>query len=102
MIEKKCQRERLLEIDNLHSTECGPPPSLDAKDKYVGYFENSFGEQWVFIGDHKAGKAVVCGGDANWAKHEVSRENPFPAGLILNEPEKQWIVACFMAMPNVS
>jgi hypothetical protein len=50
MIEKKYKGERLLEIDNLHSADCDAPPSLDAADKYVGYFENGCGEQWVFIG----------------------------------------------------
>ena len=51
MITKTHKGERLLEIDNVHVTDCGPPPSLDATDKYVGYFENPHGEQWVFIGD---------------------------------------------------
>jgi hypothetical protein len=53
MITKRGEGEggRLLEIDNVHVADCGLPPSLDAGDKYVGYFESPHGEQWVFIGD---------------------------------------------------
>jgi hypothetical protein len=101
MIEKKGKGERLLEIDNLHIAECGTPPSLDAAHKYVGYFENYFGEQWVFIGDRKTGEAVIYGGDAGWRKkYEVSRENPCPVDLVLNQAERHWIIACFMGMSN--
>ncbi len=101
MIEKKCEGQRLLEIDNLHIAECGSPPSLDAKNKYVGYFENDCGEQWVFIGDRKTGKAVVRGGDAGWpTRYKVSSERPCPVNLVLGKEEKQWIIACFTAMSN--
>jgi hypothetical protein len=101
MIEKICEGERLLEIDNLHSAECGAPPSLDAADKYVGYFENGFGEQWMFIGDRKTGEAVIRGGDAGWAtEFNLSLKNPCPPTLVLNDAEKHWIITCFMAMSN--
>jgi hypothetical protein len=101
MIEKKGNGERLLEIDNLHIAGCGTPPSLDAAHKYVGYFENYFGEQWVFIGDRKTGEAVIRGGDAGWpTEYKVSCKSPCPANLVLNEAEKQWIIACFMAMSS--
>ena len=49
---KRHKGERLLEIDNVHVADCGPPPSLDTQDKYVGYFENPYGEQWVFVFDY--------------------------------------------------
>jgi len=85
MIEKKVGGgERLLEIDNVHDADCGSAPSLDAAGKYLGYFENGFGEQWVFVGDRKTCEAVVCGGDANWSKqYTVSIERPCPLGLVL-------------------
>ena len=101
MIEKKRDGGRLLEIDNAHGAECGAPPLLDATDKYLGYFENTYGEQWVFIGDRKTGEAVVRGGDVDWAtEYKVSVKKPCPAGLVLNEPEKHWIITCFMAMSD--
>jgi hypothetical protein len=102
MITKKHKGERLLEIDNVHVTDCGPPPSLDASGKYIGYFENRHGEQWVFVGDRKSGKAVLRGGDAGWdTEHKISLESPCP-NTILNEPEKLWIITCFTAMSHTS
>jgi hypothetical protein len=99
MIEKKTKGDRLLEIDNTHVADCGPPPSFDAADKYLGYFESYDGDQWVFIGDRKTGEAVVRGGDAGWqTEFKVALKRPYPADLVLNEPEKRWIITCFAAM----
>jgi hypothetical protein len=100
MIAKKRKGERLLEIDNVHAADCGSPPHLDATDKYVGYFENPYGEQWVFIGNRKSGKAIIRGGDVGWeTEHKISVTNPCPA-MILNEPERLWIITCVMAMSD--
>ena len=68
MIAKKHKGEHLLEIDNVHGTDCGTPPSIDATNEYLGYFENPHGEQCVFIGDSKTGKAVIRGGDCGWER----------------------------------
>ena len=45
----------LLQIRNHHSLACGDPPIVNGDDPnvYLGYFENAFGEQWVFS-FHKA------------------------------------------------
>lgn len=100
MIRKMYKGDRLLEIDNGHIPDSGPPPSLDATDKYVGYFENPYGEQWVFIGDRSTCSAKLFGGDVGWdTAHAVSLNSPCP-DLILNEPEKLWIITCFMAMSD--
>ncbi len=102
MITKRFNGERLLEIGNSHVADCGSPPSLDATDKYVGYFENPFGEQWVFIGDRKTGKAVVRGGDVGWEREtEISFDRPCP-DMVLDEAEKLWVITCFMAMSSAS
>jgi len=100
MIEKKFECERLLEIDNVH--EGDPAPKINAKDKYVGYFENAYGEQWVFVGDCKTGEAVIHGGDVDWEEYKVSRENVIPSGIILNDAETHWIISCFMAMSDAT
>jgi hypothetical protein len=56
----------------------------------------------VFIGDPKTGTAVIRGGDVGWAtEHEICLKTPCPE-LILNEPEKLWIITCFMAMSHAS
>ena len=82
MIQKKHKGERLLEIDNVHVADCGPPPVVDATGKYVGYFQNVYGEQWVFIGDRKTGEAVIRGGDVGWqSQYKVSRSKPCPGDL---------------------
>jgi hypothetical protein len=102
MISKKWEGQRLLEIDNVHPVDSGSPPTLDATEKYLGYFENSYGEQWVFIGDPKTGEAVIRGGDAGWEmEYKVSLSNPCPDNLILNKAEQFWLSICFMAMSNV-
>jgi len=54
----------------------------------------------VFIGDPKTGDAVIRGGDVGWeTEHKVSLKCPCP-DMILNEPEKLWIIICFMAMSH--
>lgn len=99
MITKLHDGTRLLEIDNVHVPDCGIPPSFDATKKYLGYFENSLGEQWVFIGDHVTGTAKIRGGDVGWeAEYDICLESPCPKNLVLNEEEILWIVTCFMAM----
>jgi hypothetical protein len=97
MITKKHKGERLLEVDNVHSASCGTPPTLDASDKYLGYFENQHGEQWAFVGDRKTGNAVLRGGDVGWKKeYQLSLTHPCP-DAILNQPEQVWLITCFMA-----
>ena len=57
--------EPLLKIRNHHVPACGDPPIVDDEDEncYIGYFENPFGEQWVFTLDRRSGRAVLRGGD---------------------------------------
>jgi len=45
--------EPMLTIHNRHSAACGIPPavSTEAADLYIGYFENRYGEQWIFTFD---------------------------------------------------
>lgn len=88
----------LLKISNHHAPGCGDPPIVDGnpEDQYIGYFENSFGEQWVFTFDRKTGKAVLRGGDIGWnAPHAIfdGRTN----GLTLNAEEQLWLNACWAA-----
>lgn len=100
MISKNHKGARLLQIDNFHSVECGAPPTVDARGKFVSYFENGFGEQWVLVGDKACGKAVVYAGDCHLGKPmEASVDQPYP-GATLQEAEKMWLVACLTAMGN--
>jgi hypothetical protein len=54
---------------NNHDPRCGPPPRLrNTADPglYHGYFENRFGEQFVFTFDRATGAGTVWGGDLGW------------------------------------
>ena len=102
MISKPHKSVPLLQIDNLHTAECGTPPTVDAAEKFVSYFENGFGEQWVLVGDKASGKAHIYAGDCHWGESmEVSVDQPYPRAT-LQEAEKMWLVACLAAMGNKS
>ncbi len=90
--------EPLLSIRNHHSPACGDPPIVneDDLDTYIGYYENRYGEQWVFISNRATGESVLRGGDSGWntAWPVVNGEI---ADLILNPEEKLWLAACLAA-----
>ena len=65
---------------NNHDPRCGRPPRLRNTDNpglYYGYFENFYGEQFVFTFDRATGTGTVLGGDLGW-------DNPksFTLGLL--------------------
>ena len=54
---------------NTHDERCGPPPHLRNTANpglYYGYFENRYGEQFVFTFDRATGTGMVSGGDLGW------------------------------------
>jgi hypothetical protein len=54
---------------NNHDRRCGQPPHLRNIDNlglYYGYFENRYGEQFVFTFDRATGTGTVSGGDLGW------------------------------------
>ena len=65
---------------NNHDPSCGQPPRLrNAADPrlYYGYFENSYGEQFVFTFDRATGAGTVWDGDLGWDEPQ-----PFTLGLL--------------------
>ena len=49
---------------NNHTAHCGQPPRIRNSDNprlYHGYFENRYGEQFVFTYDALAKTGMVCG-----------------------------------------
>ena len=60
--------EPLLQIRNHRSLACGDPPIVKGDDSnvYIGYFENAFGEQWIFTFDRSTRRAELRGGDVGW------------------------------------
>jgi len=90
--------EPLLQIRNHHSVGSGDPPIVSGDDPnvYIGYFENAFGEQWVFTFDRSNSKAVLRGGDIGWnTAYDV--KDGAATGLILNPAESAWLQACWSA-----
>jgi hypothetical protein len=67
--------------------------------RYLGYFENKFGEQLVFVHDDGEPDAIVFLGDVDWEPRRVSEAAGLPdAGdLILNEEERVFVSACWIA-----
>jgi hypothetical protein len=67
--------------------------------RYLGYFENKFGEQLVFVHDDGESDAVVLLGDFGWEPCRVSDVGGLPdAGdLILNDEERAFVNACWIA-----
>jgi hypothetical protein len=54
---------------NNHDPSCGRPPRLrNTADpgRYHGYFENRYGEQFVFTFDRATGTGTISGGDLGW------------------------------------
>src|SRR4051794_18718482 len=54
---------------NTHHEPCGPSPRLrntESPGLYYGYFENRYGEQFVFTFDRATGTGTVSGGDLGW------------------------------------
>ena len=65
---------------NQHDPSCGRPPGLRNTANpglYYGYFENYFGEQFVFTFDRATGTGTVSGGDLGWGEPKT-----FTRGLL--------------------
>ena len=90
--------EPLLRIHNHHVAECGDPPIIngDDPDLYIGYFENPYGEQWVFTYHRKTHKSELRGGDIGWNTVHAVVDGRV-ASLILGGEEAAWLQACWLA-----
>jgi hypothetical protein len=61
--------ELIFVAHNYHDPGCGRPPCLRNADNpglYYGYFENRYGEQFVFTFDQATKTGMVSGGDLGW------------------------------------
>ena len=90
--------EPLLSIPNHHVPGCGDPPIITGghPDLYIGYFENPYGEQWIFTFHRKTRKAELRGGDTGWnTVHTVTSGTVHD--LILGSEEASWLRSCWAA-----
>jgi hypothetical protein len=90
--------EPLLRVHNHHAAGCGDPPIVDGDDPniYIGYYENPFGEQWIFTYHRKTRKSDLRGGDVGWNTVHAVVDGKV-AGLILGKEEAIWLQACWRA-----
>lgn len=82
---------------HIHSNHATPPPVVESnsENRYVGYFENCYGEQWVFTYDRTTHVATVTGGDVSWKFYTV--EDGGIAPLVMHTEELLWLKACWHA-----
>jgi hypothetical protein len=88
----------LFQVRNHHSAECGSPPHIDDRrpSQYLGYFENQYREQALFLYDRDSGQAILYLGDAGWEMPHTVVDGAVP-DLVLSEIERLWVRACWQA-----
>jgi hypothetical protein len=86
----------LLCIHNRHTAACGDAPIIDSENPqlYIGYFENSHGEQWIFTFNRTSRVAELRGGDIGWNDAHAVVDGKAP-GLVLSVEEALWLQACW-------
>lgn len=103
--------EEICTIVNKHIEECGQPPQFDFDDfDYVSYFENTHGEQSIFLYDGDENEVIVYLADAGWENPQVLPgkwliENNLPSmdadeGLVPDSSETTWLKACKSAVQH--
>ena len=88
----------LLTISNHHVRECGLPPEINhtvEDGRFVSYFENVFGEQFLLVVDRQARRGRLYAGDCGWESPFEIEDGQFVSPLpILSEGEFRWLSAC--------
>ena len=90
--------EELKRLSNHHASLA--PVIEERPGRYLGYFENKFGEQLVFVHDDGESDAVVLLGDLGWEPCRVSDTGGLPdvGDVILNDEERAFVNACWMLL----
>ena len=89
--------EPLLTLYNRHAAAAVEPPHLTNHDRtrYLAYFENEHGDQWLFVDDPASGTAVLRCGDADWTAHTIRGPQDLPRSM--TDAERAWATACWQA-----
>jgi len=87
----------LFVVSNHHAAQVGRPPAIDGDqaDTYHGYFENRYGEQFVFVYRRDTAEGTLWGGDMGWEPHSVVEGTV--ESLNLSCEETSWLQACWDA-----
>ena len=82
-------------MKNKHGENCGIPPVIinEKSNEYFSYYDNEFGEQWVFIFNRETKMAELLGGDVGW-DNVFQVKNGNVAEFILSQNEKEWLGVC--------
>jgi hypothetical protein len=87
-------------VDNLHGAESGRPPAIWKKPgehRYAGYFENEFGDQFVFVFNRRKNIGFLRMGDADWGTRICLKNDRIESDVILGLGEFNWLSACWKA-----
>ena len=86
----------LLRVGNRHAAA---PRVEERPGRYLGYFENKFGEQLVFVHDDGELDATLLHGDVDWEPRRVADASGLPdvGDLVLNAEERAFLMACWIA-----
>ena len=88
----------LFVAENVQASEADKGPAVRAGEHdYAGYFENAYGEQWIFTFDRESGKGTLTGGDVDWESLTFSDPREVGIHWALNRPEQMWLLACWSA-----
>lgn len=87
----------LMRLTNHHGSLA--PVIEERPERYLGCFENKFGEQLVFVHDDGELDATVFLGDVDWEPGRVTDAGGVPevGDLILNREEWVFVSACWIA-----
>jgi hypothetical protein len=89
--------EQRLHLTNHHGV---PAPAIQERPgRYIGCFENAFGEQLVFVHDDGEPDATLFHSDVDWEPRRVSDASGLPnvEDLILNREERAFVRGCWIA-----
>lgn len=91
-------RENIFTIKNYHIEDSGKILNLELEGKYIGYYENTYGDQFIFIGDPDSGRATVKGGDLGWENEIVLFDGMGKVDWVLSYEEILWMSHCYSTM----
>jgi hypothetical protein len=88
----------IFSVGSKHVAGSGTPPHIDGdvKGHYYGYFENTYGEQAVFVYDDETQTGTLWMGDAGWEQSFPMVDGTAP-DMNLDEAEALWLRACWLA-----
>ena len=84
-------------IWNKHGASCGEAPTITNQGgtHYCGYFENRYGDQWVFVYDRERKIGELRGGDLGWDQVVLVEDGT--VNVNLGSEETAWLHACWTA-----